>query len=506
MIKNKKYVPQTINVKVKDFSKGLNLDEAENICDLGYTVSCYNFDFKSGALVEGLGFEELTLPRTKEYGSKESVFGGTSDFKYYQVWHFKHYNKSVGRLDKVLARTDLGLGYILYVTIFSNHIVQSDIDFLGVSKTERLFTKTVRARNMDALIMSNNTDGTIIWTGESTYAKMPDMPKFVDLCYHKDKLFAIEHGERNYVRYSNKLDVADWTAEYKEDDFKLELNDSRGTINKLISCFGYLFCIRDFGITKLTTYENSDQINTQHVFTSGSKIFENTVCDCGDKVVLLTKDGLFKFTSSSCEKINTNLNELLAKITSVEHTMATFRTGIYYLATKIDFNDNKKIGCENLDNYVNNVLIAFNVNDNTYSITRGIDIIDINTLQAESMDKVGMCFGSEYESYVGQITTGGKFFNNNAHKYWCSPLTDLGYSNKMKYVKNISLLSKYDCTLTVFTEKNQKTFKIKGKDVITKLPVNLRGKQIGVRIEADTAKAYISNMNLEINLTDIKYQ
>lgn len=506
MIKNKKYVPQTINVKVKDFSKGLNLDDAQNICDLGYTVSCYNFDFKSGALVEGLGVAELTLPLTKEYGGKETIFGGNDNYLYYQCWHFKHYNKSVGRLDKVMVRTDLGSGYIMYVTVFSNHIIQSDIDFLHVSTTERLFTKTVRARNMDVLIMSNNTDGTIVWTGESTYAKMPDMPKFYDLCYHKDKLFALEYGERNYVRYSNKTDVVDWTAEYTDDDKKLELNDTRGTINKLISCFGYLFCIRDFGITKLTTYENSDQINTQHVFTSSSKIFENTVCDCGDKVVLLTKDGLFKFNSSSCEKINTNLNELLSKITSAEYTKATYRTGVYYLVTRINFDDGKKIGCENQKSYVNNVLIAFNINDNTYSITRGVDIIDITTLQAESMDKVSLCFGSEYETYMGQITGDGKFFNNNSHKYWCSPLTDLGYSNKVKFVKNISLLSKYDCTLTVFTEKDEKTFKIKGKNVITKLPVNLRGKQVGVKIEADTAQAYISNMNLEINLTDIKYQ
>lgn len=492
---------KSIELNIKDFSKGLNLDDAENVCDMNYNVSCYNFDFKSGALVEGIGFSDASLPNSIEYGCEETVVTKTDDFDYLETWHFKHYsNTQKKRCDKIMFRLSSTLIYC--ITLFNDCPYFYTINQLMYK--EKPYSKNIKIETLDGLIFSSEADGVYSWNGETLPLKRENCPNIVELCLHKNKYFAIIAGEQNYVRYSPNLQVVEWETTLKENEGIIELNDERGPINKLISCFGYLFCVRDYGITKFTTYENSEQINISHVYTSASKIFSGTVCDCGERIIMLTRNGLYKFNGSSCEKINTKLNDLLCKITS-DSAIATFRAGVYYIAARINFNDGKTIGCEAVEGYENNVLIAYNVNDNTYSIVRGIDISFMNTIQAESLDKVFFCYKTQYSTRLGEIKDGGIFFEDVSQKYWCSPLSDLGYSNKTKFVKEISLLSKHDCSLTVFTEKESKTFNVKGKDVLTKIPVNLKGKQVGIKIETNQQKAYISNMKLKINLLENKY-
>lgn len=97
------------------------------------------------------------------------------------------------------------------------------------------------------------------------------------------------------------------------------------------------------------------------------------------------------------------------------------------------------------------------------------------------------------------------FFENRVEKYWASPLSDLGFSDKQKFVREISLLSKTNCRLTVFTEREEKTFEVLGSNVISKFAVRLKGKQIGFKIETSENKAYISDVKLKVDLLESEY-
>ena len=503
MIYNKKLkLPKekSIELNIKDFSKGLNLDDAENVCDLSYSISCYNFDFKSGALVEGLGFKDAILPISYKYGCDGRYPVKPLNTQYKNVWFFRHYAKGQRlRADRLVVRLNNGKCY--YVRLFNTDAGLYYMETMEYND-EPFFTNVLYS-NIEACFLSNG-ERSVMWTGESAPYLVENCPAIIDMCEHKDKMFLILKGPQNYIRYTNNKDVTEWTEELGENEGVVLLNDDRGLASRVISCFGHLYCIRDYGITKITTYENSDQMNISHIYSSGSKIFGKTVCNCGDKVIMLTSSGLYKFNGSNCEKIHTKLNDLLCKVAS-EHTIATYRAGVYYIASKIDFEDGKKVGCENLDSYVNNVLIAFNIIDNSYIITRGIDIYSISTIQYANLDKTFFCYNNTYCENLGEIEYSGKFFDDSTEKYWCSPLSDLGYSNKIKYVKEVSLLSKYDCKLTIFTECAEKSFDIKGKELLTKIPVKIKGKQIGIKIETNSQKAYISNMKLKINLIENKY-
>ena len=65
-------------------------------------------------------------------------------------------------------------------------------------------------------------------------------------------------------------------------------------------------------------------------------------------------------------------------------------------------------------------------------------------------------------------------------------------------------MSKYDCSLTVFTEKQSKTFNIKGSNVLSKFNVRLTGKQIGFKIESTQQNAFVSNLMLDVDLMELK--
>ena len=142
---------------------------------------------------------------------------------------------------------------------------------------------------------------------------------------------------------------------------------------------------------------------------------------------------------------------------------------------------------------------------NKYSICRGVDVIDLCTIQYLSADKLIACFNGTYSNRLGQLSQSAKMFGTNQTKFWQSPFSDLGYSNKIKYIKEISLLSLYDIKLTVFSENEKREFDIKGSNIISRVPVRIKGKCIGISITSETEKAYISNLKLIANLVDNEF-
>ena len=118
------------------------------------------------------------------------------------------------------------------------------------------------------------------------------------------------------------------------------------------------------------------------------------------------------------------------------------------------------------------------------------------------MDKIAIILNSQETKRVFELERNGKFFDSFSKKVWISPLTDLGYSNKIKFVRDFTVLSKFDAKITIFTEKESKTFSILGQKTLNKIRVNLKGKQIGIKIESVVDKAYIGNLKINIDLID----
>lgn len=493
---------KNIVLKIKDFAKGFDISNGENITSMDTAIVCYNFDFNSGVLKEGVGFQNFKTPTSKDSDENQSEihYDDFGTLKIKSLWHYKHFsNTKKYYLDKLMFYASDG--YVWYVAL--NDIYPTTTKLLPLNFTKKPNMLNMKIINIDSVIMSNDTDSLAFWNGDGTPIRYADCPKIISLCDYKNKLYYITGGEQTDIKYSTNYHLTQWTetpsTEFEEGS--IEINDGQGRINKLINFQGYMYAIRDYNILKIVCYDDMTNPTISNVYMSGTRIYANTLEICGDKIFMLTRGGFIKFDGVTAKKLDLNFEKLLDNIDN-KNAVSCFHDGKYALACKLNYNDGKKIGCENEDGYVNNSLILVDVETGAYTITRGIDIADLTSLQSESLNKVIFCFNTVNSSLAGELNQSGKFFSQNTHKLWSSPLSDLGYSNKRKMVKEVSLISRYDCTLTIFTEKESKSFKVCGSELLNKFPVRLCGKQLGFKIETDNDKAYISNVMMNIELLD----
>ena len=498
MKKTKYPKTSTIEFNISNFAEGIDASTDENVTDINKSVNSFNFEYKNGALTEGLGFENLTLPKYHDEGSVEMtpryVLDEEASHTFAKIAHFKEFDLlTQKRNDKLFLIADDNIP--AYSQLISTGAIFGHLRQIFPQECPKVANYHNGER--DVILFYSDTDKIYAWDNQDYAVQYANTPAIYDFCEFNDRVVAVLSGERLTIRME-KINLLQWTETPTANAKLITFDSERGYINKLLSFNGYLFIIRDFGISRLDT---SNIVS--HLLCSGSRMYANTACVCGNRGLILCKDGIYEFNNVSAKKINLKINRLLKGVSN-QYAVASFRNGVYYLACRLNFDDNRQIGCES-GGYHNNALIAFDTNTNKYSICRGIDIRYLCTIQYDSCDKLLACFNGTYASQIGQITLDGKFFGNNQTKFWSSPLTDMGYSNKIKYIKEFSVLSLYDITVKVFSESESREFVVKGSNIISRIPVRIKGKQIGVSITSTTQKAYVSNLKLVANLVDNEY-
>ena len=373
----------------------------------------------------------------------------------------------------------------------------------GLTFTAAPTLKTYNDESVDCVLFYSDADKVQSWDNIGVPKSYSNAPLVHDFCEYKGRVFAIPSGERLKIR-SEEINFLQWSQSTTTASKTIQFDSERGYINKLVTFNGYLFAIRDFGISRIIWYDADSSYDVKHLLSSGSRIYANTACVCGNTGLVLCKDGIYEFDNVSAKKLDIKLNRMFRGVSN-QNAVASFRNGIYYLACRLNFGDNKSIGCETNVNYKNNALISYDTQTNQYSITRGVDISYLCTIQFLSADKLLACFNGSNCDKIGQLSSNGLMFGANETKFWSSPLTDLGYSNKIKSVKEVSLLSLYDIKLRVFSECEEREFDIKGSNIISRVPIRIKGKQIGLSITSTTQKAYVSNLKLLVNLIDNEY-
>ena len=488
----------TIELELQNFADGIDANTDENVTKFTKSKNSYNFEYKNGVLTESIGFEDLKLPSYHDEGSVEvqATFQLDNDksHEFIKLAHFKDFDLlTQKREDRLFViASDYYPSYSRLITIAP---IFGHLRNITLSECPKMVNYHNGVR--DVLLFYSDSDRVHSWDAQTSPTEHTDVPLIHDFCEFGGKVVAIPSGERLSLR-ADSTNLLQWTSTLSSSTKIITLDSDRGYINKLLSFNGYLFIIRDFGISRLDS-----SFNVSHLLCSGSRMYAKTACVCANRGLVLGKDGIYEFSNVSAEKLNLKLNRMLNGVSN-QNAVAAFRNGIYYLACKLNFGDDKTVGCES-GTYKNNALISFDTQTNKYSILRGVDIIDLCTIQYDSADKLLACFNGTYATKIGQISTDGKVFGTNQIKFWTSPLTDMGYSDKIKYVKEISLLSLYDAKVTVFSESESREFNIKGSNVISRIPVRVKGKRIGFSIESTTQKAYISNFKLVASLLDNEY-
>lgn len=467
------------NAKVSftNFENTMDTETDEALLPYKSAKLSYNFNVKKGSLKNGYGFRELSLPK-RDGVSEREIIPPISPVK--KLWHYKYFDHEQNRsFDELVMYSENGE--------INSCLLKSDSPFVSRILEPVLSSAVPNAINYrlnseDSLIFSSASDGMWKYTQNKAVEKIEDSPHIISMCMHYERLFAVVGGERNRLAFSANLDLTNWTADLSSGGF-IDMQDERGGLSKVLSFNDYIYVFRDFGVAKISAYGSQLNFSVSQLFTSSVKLYGNSVTLCGDKMLLLARNGLHVFDGYSTKKLNLGIDSLFNGVEN-ENACGVYYHNKFLLACRLNFNDGDSVGCEAFEGgYINNAIIELDLSTNEISITRGVDISSFLALDDGSFCKVVASFNGEHAGKLGELTTDGKVFGKVLPKKWVSPKSNMGEPTKIKHIKECLIKTKCNCKVYVATEKEKKEYQILGAEKSQRVKLNIHGEQIEVGFE-----------------------
>ncbi|HBP43817.1 MAG TPA: hypothetical protein DD621_04030, partial [Clostridiales bacterium] len=241
----------------------------------------------------------------------------------------------------LIFQTTNGNFYYYDICHTSDYIKQIN----GINLTDIPNIVNYNLNGVDSILICS-TQGMYFWDQtKNTATKVGNAPKIKSMCLHYERLFATVDSDRNEIWFSDDLDPTNWNVSIEEAGF-IKFNDDRGVVNKVVSFNDYVYVFREYGISRITAYAQQSEFNVAQLFVSSGKIYGNSVCVCGDKILMLTANGIYAFDGYNTTKINLNIDNLLDNTQNI-NCQSCYCNGKYYLACNLNFHDDKKVLCEN---------------------------------------------------------------------------------------------------------------------------------------------------------------
>jgi hypothetical protein len=363
-------------------------------------------------------------------------------------------------------------------------------DHVAVDKTFETVPTAIKYRvdGHECLIFCTPTDGMYVYTADNYYKDTNNCPPITSMCMHYERLFATVDGEKISLWFSDDLDPTNWNISSVEAGF-INMIDPRGQLNKVVSFKDYVYIFREYGISKVSAYGVQEEFSVSHVYQSSTKIYEKTVCECGDAILMLCKDGIYAFNGIDMSKLHLNIENI---IMPDENAVATYHNGKYYLACKMKFPDDEVIGCES-GSYTNNAILEIDLDNGSFSITRGIDTIYLYGSKDYKFTELFCCYRVNGITTMGFINQSGIVNGVPMKKSWRSPITDFGYPHKDKILKELYFNANQPTKVIIDTEKSTNNYTVTPTNGLCHLNINIVGKEFAIHFAIDNDTAYISN-------------
>lgn len=456
---------------------------------LGRCSQVYNFDTSSEALTDGLGINDLSFVWDNYNYLQYKTLVPPSKTFVINAYFFRYWHKVFGYY------------YVLVIfcannKIYYNYVNQVNTDWQEITNltlTDDPIALYSKVNGVDCLIFYNDTDGMFVWDirGSEAY-KVDNPPAITSMCIHNERLFATVKGEARSIIFSEELNPINFNVSTDEGGY-INMEDGHGKCNKVISFNGYLYVIRDYNIARVTEGKDRNEFIVEQLDLDNGKIFPNTVCVCGDKMMFLASDGIYEFNGSKSKKINFDFDN---KIHNIDNHFAVghYCDGYYYLSCIMDFGDELTYGCENLKFYNNNALIKIDANKYDCQVMRGVDIRKFVPINDGVNNSIFVLYTiHDYRILLGKLTDNiGNVFGENLRKCWKSEKYDFGIPGKYKYIKDMVVESHTDCNLNVYLDDRVKTIKIRGKKHPQTIKIDEKAKCVAFEFVTDNCGVYIS--------------
>lgn len=467
------------NFKTKKICfKNFKLEDNEEVL-VDNELYIQNLKRFGNSLVEESGVKELTMPISQNSSSeciRKFVYPEGKSF--IKLFQYKYFSERNNRYDYCIIMVDNDYK-VYHANMFMAHTNLLAHELLQFSEEPEVFKFRVNGID-DVICFCTPTEGIVVWDCDAEPYKVEDVPEFKSICLHNSRLFVIDKKNDALIRYSSNRNPLNWSANEDEDGAgKIELNEFRGMIEKLVSFLDNLYVFSKFGISKVSIFTSTSRYTVSNIFSSSAKIYKNTICVCGQNILFLSQDGLYIFDGYDVKKANENLSDLL-KNCDQQNAKTCYFEGKVYIACNLNYLDDQTDDrCA-----INNSLVVFDIENNDFSVIRNIDIKDMMAINELSLSKLVLCLNQIGSNKVWQLCSQDESEFDFYKKYQIKNIT-LGDFGLSKTLKAINLFSKYDCIVIVKTDDIEKAYKIKGKEQMQSIRINIKAKKFSITFESN---------------------
>ncbi len=394
------------NKKIVKINKFDNFDENSGRIK---TKMFYNYR-PTTILNNTKGFKSATFPTSLDNPTERELKISEAGINHVKgLCHVRQYMKHSGvTADRLLVYAD-------DKKIYMNDMLYEMFDVLHIYSLTFNTAPTVIAYKQeedDAAILTSE-DKMVVWqTGYSPYT-IEDVPIITSMCMNDGILFCTIKEPAFKIWYTSKFEIAKFGQVSRVSNY-ISLEDNLGSCRKVVAFNEEVYVFRDYGISKISLIKN--EANISQIYVSNTKIHANTVSVCGNNIFFMTKDGLNSFNGVKVTKANVAL--INGFPVANEGAVASSLGEKYYLALRLDFEDEKNVLDEN--EAINNALIIINTTDFSCEIIRGVDIQSMLPLKIDVLEKMLFTFNSGPIDKIGELDEGGALMGIALPKFWAS--------------------------------------------------------------------------------------
>ncbi len=339
----------------------------------------------------------------------------------------------------------------------------------------------------DSIILTSS-DKMVVWHTNYSPYEIENVPIITSMCMNDEVLFCTIKDPAFKIWYATNLD-AENVGQVSAESGYISLEDDLGYSRKILTFNEDIYVFRDYGISKINYIKND--ISVSQIYLSNTKIYADTVSICGNVIMFMTKDGIYSFNGVKVTKTDVNIKTLLPSTN--EHTTASSLGQKYYLALRLNFNDNKEILCETGD-YVNNALVIIDIIDYSYEIIRGVDIKSLLPVKTELFEKMLVTFNTINNSQLGQIVETSSCFDTSLPKYWQS--SNLTNNFNTKLFTKLSIQASENVTFNLIYDDKNISFSTY-KDGLNEFCFKILCKQVKLEISSNETNASVDKVVLD---------
>ena len=446
-------------IVLTDFSGGVDSFSNDSVLPLKFAKRSFNFKFSSGALEDGAGLCPLedVLKNANCLVPAAAV----------RCYFFKKYDYENAKTDdRLMVYAADGAMYELKLNDVSPQF--NLIDSLSFASPPNAVN--YKYNDEDCIIFSAAGEGLKIYFGYGYPLEAANAPEITSMCIHYERLFATGENKTT-LWFSDDFDPANWYISLDEAGF-IDMPDERGALIKAVSFLDYLYVFRAHGISRVSAYGDQSEFSVTSLFVSSGKILPQSIAVCGDRILFLAQDGLFRFDGINTRRILEGYGEIF---TNAKTARAEFLNGTYYLLADIE--DGGK---------AERVLLTYEIAKNSAHISK-LPIDDMTKIAADDLSTTVFISGGK----LCALSDKAAVLNKPLKKIWQSPFTDFN-ENRQKIIRQISLWLFGEAQITIDNKSEKRTVNLNGRGDIVSFKTNLRGSVFSFIIESGRPRTVIA--------------